>query len=75
MDALITGLLKTGAPWGLLCAALSLAVVALWKRHNVLVDKLEALSNRQVEVNTETRHDIQHVLRGVDDLSRRINVG
>lgn len=71
MEALISGLLKAGAPWGILCAALTLAVVHLWKRCNDLADKVYDLAVSQVRVNAETQNALRQVERDVDDISRR----
>jgi len=74
MDAFLTGLLKTGAPWGILCAALALAVIGLWKRCNVLADKVYDLAIAQVKINSETQHVLSHVERDVEDISRRFRI-
>lgn len=73
-QAFLKGLLESGAPWGILCLALSIAVVALWKRSITLADRLYELATKQVEVNTETRSTLQNVERDVDDISRRFKL-
>lgn len=74
MGALMKGLLETGAPWGLLCASLVLAVAVLWKRCNILSDRLYDLAVSQVKVNTETKQSIVQVERDVDDISRKFKL-
>jgi hypothetical protein len=74
MDALFKGLLETGAPWGILCAVLMFAVGVLWKRCNVLSDRLYELAIAQVRVNTETKRTIQSVEKDVEDISRRFKI-
>jgi len=74
MDALLKGLLETGAPWGILCAVLIFGIGVLWKRCNILSDRLFELAIAQVKVNTETQRTIQSVEKDVDDISRRFKV-
>lgn len=74
MDALLQGLLKTGAPWGILCAVLLFGVWVLWSRCNTLSDRLYELAISQVKVNTETQRAIQSVEKDVEDISRRFKV-
>jgi hypothetical protein len=78
-QAFFKGLLESGAPWGILCAALSFAVLTLWHSHKLLSDRLFALATKQVEVNTETRMTLtetrltlQGVEKDVDAINRRI---
>lgn len=70
MDALISGLLKTGAPWGILCAVLLAIVAALWKRTVTLSDKLYDLGVKQVEAFGHVRQQMQGVERELDELRR-----
>ena len=74
MAALLEGLLKTGAPWGLLCAALVLAVAVLWRRCNTLSDRLYELAISQVKINTETKQSLRSVERDMDDISRKFKL-
>lgn len=71
MTPLLKGLLESGAPWGLLCAALVVAVGVLWRRCNVLSDRLYDLAIAQVKVNTETKVSLASVEKDVEDISRR----
>lgn len=70
MEALITGLLKSGAPWGILCAVLLALVVALWKRTITLSDKLYDLGVKQVEAFGHVREQMRGVERELDELRR-----
>lgn len=74
MDALLKGLLESGAPWGALCAVLLVGIGVLWKRCNVLSDRLYELAISQVKVNTETKRSLASVEKDVDDISRRFQV-
>jgi len=75
-SAVLKGLLESGAPWGLLCAALAVAVAVLWKRLIKLTDEVIQLAKAQVEVNAETRAALRETKRDIerdlDDISRRI---
>ena len=73
MDALIQGLLKTGAPWGFLCAVLLFAVYTLWQHLNVCLDRLYLLSTQQVEVNIVTKESIVKIEKNIDEISRNTN--
>lgn len=70
MDALVTGLMKTGAPWGILCAVLLAIVVSLWKRTLTLSDKLYDLGVKQVEAFGHVREQMRGVERELDELRR-----
>ena len=70
MEALITGLLKTGAPWGILCAVLLAIVVALWRRTIQLSDKLYDLGTKQIESFGEVRAHMASVQRDLDEIRR-----
>jgi len=74
MSALLQGLLKTGAPWGILCAVLLFGIWVLWKRCNILSDRLYELAISQVKVNTETQKAIQSVEKDVEDICRRVKL-
>lgn len=74
VTALIDGLLKTGAPWGLLCAALTMAVVALWKDRQQLTDKLYQLAQAQASAAAETRKTLEAVERDVHEITREMRV-
>lgn len=74
MAALLKGLLETGAPWGILCTILLCGIGVLWKRCNVLSDRLFELAIAQVRVNTETQRTIQSVEKDVEDISRRFKI-
>lgn len=74
MEALISGLLKSGAPWGILCAVLSWAAWHLWQRCNHLADKVYELAVNQVKVQTDTQHALRDVGRDVEDISRRFEI-
>ncbi len=74
MAALVEGLLKSGAPWGLLCAVLLVGIGVLWRRCNTLSDRLYELAIAQVEVNTETKRSLASVEKDVDDISRRFQI-
>jgi hypothetical protein len=71
METLINSLIKTGAPWGLLCAALALFVAVLWRQNLKLSDRVFELAMDQIRVNTETRHTLDHVQKDLTDISRR----
>jgi hypothetical protein len=77
-SALVKGLLESGAPWGLLCAALAVAVGVLWKRITKLTDEVIQLAKSQVEVNAETRATLRETKRDIErdleDISRRIEL-
>lgn len=70
MEALLTGLLKTGAPWGFLCAALLVAVVALWRRSVQLSDKLYDLATAQVKQSAEVHGTLSNALKELEELRR-----
>jgi ligand-binding sensor domain-containing protein len=71
MDALITGLMKSGAPWGILCSVLLALVVALWKRTVTLSDKLYDLGMKQIESTSHFREEMRQVQRELDELRRK----
>lgn len=70
MEPLLTGLLKSGAPWGLLCAVLVLAVAALWRRVTQLSDKLYDLATTQVKANSEVHGTLSNALKELEELRR-----
>jgi len=70
LDALFTGLLKSGAPWGILCAALLAAVVALWRRSVQLSDKLYDLATSQVKQSAEVHGTLTNALKELEELRR-----
>jgi len=70
MDALLTSLVKSGAPWGLLCAALSLAVVALWRRVTELSNKLYEVSMAQLKRDLEFHHTLEAARLEMAELRR-----
>ena len=70
MEALLTGLLKSGAPWGILCAALLVAVAALWRRSVQLSDKLYDLATSQVKQSAEVHGTLTNTLKEIEELRR-----
>lgn len=70
MSALLEGLLASGAPWGLLCAALSLAVAVLWRRSVDLSDKVYKLATDLVARDVEVRHALEGAKRELEELRR-----
>jgi hypothetical protein len=70
MEVLISGLFKTGAPWGILCAVLLVIIVALWKRTITLSDKLYDLGTKQIEAFGHVREQMRTVERELDELRR-----
>lgn len=70
MEALLTGLLKSGAPWGILCAVLVLAVAALWRRSVQLSDKLYELATAQVKQSAEVHGTLSNALKELEELRR-----
>ena len=70
MEALITGLFKTGAPWGILCAVLCAIVVAQWKHSLVLSKQLYDLGLKQTEAFMHVREQMRVVEREVTELRR-----
>ncbi len=75
-SALLKGLLESGAPWGLLCSALAVAVAVLWKRVVTLTDELIGMTKTLAEINAETRSTLREykkdIERDLEDISRRI---
>lgn len=69
---ILEGLIKSGAPWGILCAALMYTAIHLWRRCVVLSDKLFELGMAQVKTSTEVHKTLETVK---DDLEaiRRLN--
>lgn len=70
MEPLLTGLLKTGAPWGVLCAVLLVAVAALWRRSVQLSDKLYDLATSQVKQSAEVHGTLTNTLKELEELRR-----
>lgn len=66
----MTGLLKTGAPWGVLCAVLLVAVAALWRRSVQLSDKLYDLATSQVKQSAEVHGTLINTLKELEELRR-----
>lgn len=75
MDALIKGLVETGAPWGLLCAALSVAVAALWRRCLRLGEQLYEVSMAQVKRDLEFHHALESARLELVELRRLYGTG
>lgn len=71
MEALITGLFKSGAPWGILCAVLLTIVAVLWKRTITLSDNLYDLGVKQVEAFGHVREEMRLVKRELDEQRRQ----
>jgi hypothetical protein len=70
LEPLLTGLLKTGAPWGVLCAVLLVAVAALWRRSVQLSDKLYDLATSQVKQSAEVHGTLTNTLKELEELRR-----
>lgn len=70
MDALFSSLLKSGAPWGILCVALLLAVTTLWRRSVQLSDKLYELATAQVKQSAEVHGTMTNTLKELEELRR-----
>lgn len=68
--SLLKGLLESGAPWGLLCAVLLAAVVALWRRITVLSDKLYELAVAQVKKDEQVHSTLEAVREDVKEIRR-----
>jgi len=69
-SSLLKGLLETGAPWGILCAVLLAAVFALWRRCNLVSDKLYALGLAQVEHDKEICFVMERIREDVREIRR-----
>ena len=69
-EALFQGLLKTGAPWGLLCAALLVAVCVLYRRNVSLSDRLFDLSAAGIRRDVEVHHALEEARREMEELRR-----
>lgn len=74
MDALISGLLKTGAPWGILCAVLLFFVIKLWFEYTKMADKLFSLAENQIKVSAEIQHTLGHMEKNVDEITRKFKI-
>lgn len=72
MDSLINGLIESGAPWGILCAVLIYFIINLWKRYNILIDKLHNLSIEQVKINSEMHNILNYVEKDIEDINKRL---
>lgn len=73
IQLLLEGLIKAGAPWGILCAALMYTAIHLWRRCVVLSDKLFELGMAQVKASTEVHQTLEAVkddLEAIRKLSR-----
>jgi len=70
MTPLLEGLLESGAPWGLLCASLSLAVAVLWRRCVALSDRLYTLSEKYVGSTAEFRATLESSRDEIRELRR-----
>ena len=70
MTPLLKGLLESGAPWGLLCAALVFAVSVLWRRYVEVSDRLYALSAKYVESTVEFRAALEGSREEIRELRR-----
>jgi hypothetical protein len=68
--SLLKGLLESGAPWGILCAVLLAAVVALWKRSVALSDKLYELAVNQVKKDEQVHATLESVRREIEEIRR-----
>ena len=68
--ALIQGLLKTGAPWGILCAVLTLAVAVLWRRYVSISDRLYDLAICQAKVETAFHETLERVKEDLEAIRR-----
>ncbi len=71
MSALLKGLLESGAPWGLLCATLTIAIATLWRRYTVLSDKLYDLAIQQTKGYTEVHGTLERVKEDLEEIRRR----
>ena len=69
-SSLLKGLLESGAPWGILCAVLLAAVVALWRRSVTLSDKLYDLAVSQVKKDEQVHSTLEQVRRDVEEIRR-----
>lgn len=74
VTALIDGLLKTGAPWAIYCAAMTAAVIAMWKDRQQMSAKMLELAMAQTEANAETRKTLEAVERDVHDITRELRI-
>lgn len=72
LSALIEGLLKTGAPWGVFCAILIVAVATLWRRSVQVSDKLYELAVAQVKRDTEVHGILSNALRELEELRKSL---
>lgn len=72
MDSLVNGLIESGAPWGILCAVLIYFIINLWKRYNILIDKLHDLSIEQVKINSEMHNILNYVEKDIEDINKRL---
>ena len=70
MGPLLKGLLESGAPWGMLCAALTLAIVALWRRYVAISDKLYDLAIQQTKGYTEIHETLERVRQDLEEIRR-----
>lgn len=68
--ALIQGLLKTGAPWGILCAALTVALVVLWRRYVATSDRLYDLALAQMQKDEQIHATLARVREDVEEIRR-----
>lgn len=72
MDSLVNGLIESGAPWGILCAVLIYFIINIWKRYNILIDKLHDLSIEQVKINSEMHNILNCVEKDIEDINKRL---
>lgn len=72
IGTLIDTLIKTGAPWGILCAVLSLAVWVLWRRCNLLSDRLYDVSMLQTKKSTQVHERLYDLHNEVQEIRRRL---
>lgn len=72
MDSLVNGLIESGAPWGILCAVLIYFIINLWKRYNILIDKLHDLSIEQVKINSEMHNILNCVEKDIEYINKRL---
>lgn len=72
MQSLISTLIDTGAPWGLLCAVLMYAVIILWKKCNKLTDRLLSLSEMSIKKDERIHPVLKELVGGFDVIKRDI---
>lgn len=72
MQSLISSLIESGAPWGLLCAILLYAVIILWKKVNNLSDKLFDLSKTSIEKDERIHPILKELIEDINLFKKEI---